>query len=206
MIVGDRSRSLASLVNCWAMIAIIWKPNFHFASDHQRSQWLPTIARITIAGIESKSISISAIGVLVAIVNDGQRSQRFNGNHQCSDCGDLSDHMEIIAERSQQSKDRSDRVCFAILTIPAIMWNSIISDRDNCSDRMFSAIATILPIVTIINDHMETRLNWIELLLNAIKEPRGALECNLTGRCPFFKSLHNPFRKKMHFDTLFRNF
>ena len=24
----------------------------------------------------------------------------------------------------------------------------------------------------------------------------GALECNLTGRCPFFKSLHNPFRKK----------
>ena len=26
---------------------------------------------------------------------------------------------------------------------------------------------------------------------------RGALECNLTGRCPFFKSLHNPFRKKI---------
>ena len=25
----------------------------------------------------------------------------------------------------------------------------------------------------------------------------GALECNLMGRrCPFFKSLHNPFRKK----------
>ena len=24
----------------------------------------------------------------------------------------------------------------------------------------------------------------------------GALECNLTGRCPFFKSLHNPFGKK----------
>ena len=24
----------------------------------------------------------------------------------------------------------------------------------------------------------------------------GALECNLTGRCPFFKSLDNPFRKK----------
>ena len=34
----------------------------------------------------------------------------------------------------------------------------------------------------------------------------GALECNLTGRCPFFKSLYNPFRKKLHFDTLFRNF
>ena len=27
--------------------------------------------------------------------------------------------------------------------------------------------------------------------------PGGALECNLTGRCPFFKSLHNPFRKKI---------
>ena len=25
----------------------------------------------------------------------------------------------------------------------------------------------------------------------------GALECNLTGRCPFLKSLHNPFRKKI---------
>ena len=108
-IVGDRSRSLALLVNCWAMVAIIWKSNFHFASGHQLSQWLPTIARITIAGIESNSIS--AIVVLVAIVNDRQRSQRFNGNHQCSDCSDLSDHMEIIAERSQQSKDRSDRVC-----------------------------------------------------------------------------------------------
>ena len=27
-----------------------------------------------------------------------------------------------------------------------------------------------------------------------------------TGRCPFFKSLQNPFRKNLHFDTLFRNF
>ena len=35
----------------------------------------------------------------------------------------------------------------------------------------------------------------------------GALECNLTGRCPFFKNPHNPFRKKhLHFDTLFRNY
>ena len=25
----------------------------------------------------------------------------------------------------------------------------------------------------------------------------GALECNLTGRCPFFKSLHHPFRKNI---------
>ena len=27
----------------------------------------------------------------------------------------------------------------------------------------------------------------------------AALECNLTGRCPFFKSLQNPFRKKFAF-------
>ena len=68
--------------------------------------------------------------------------------------------MEIIAERSQRSKDRSDRACPAILTIPAIIWNSILSDRDNrIKDRMFSAIATILLMVMIVNDHMETKLN-----------------------------------------------
>ena len=27
----------------------------------------------------------------------------------------------------------------------------------------------------------------------------GALECDLTGRCPFFKNLHNMFRKKIAF-------
>ena len=27
----------------------------------------------------------------------------------------------------------------------------------------------------------------------------GALECNLTGRCSFFKNPHNPFRKKFAF-------
>ena len=27
--------------------------------------------------------------------------------------------------------------------------------------------------------------------------PPGALECNMTGRCPFFKNLHNLFRKKL---------
>ena len=76
--------------------------NFHFASDRQRSQRLPTIATITIAGIESESIS-----AIVAIVNDRQRSQKVNGNHhQCSDCSDRndpSDHMETIAQRSQRS-------------------------------------------------------------------------------------------------------
>ena len=25
----------------------------------------------------------------------------------------------------------------------------------------------------------------------------GILECNLTARCPFFRNLHNPFRKKI---------
>ena len=53
MIVRDRSRSLGSLVNCSAIVTIIWKPNFHFASDRQQSQRLPTIATITITRIES---------------------------------------------------------------------------------------------------------------------------------------------------------
>ena len=30
-------------------------------------------------------------------------------------------------------------------------------------------------------------------------QSRGVLECNLTGRCPFLKSLHNPFGKKIAF-------
>ena len=94
MIVGDRSRSLGSLVNCSAIVTIIWKPNFHFASYRQRSQRQPTIATITIAVIESESIS-----AIVAIVNDRQRSQKVNGNHQCSektsDCSDRNDPSEI---------------------------------------------------------------------------------------------------------------
>ena len=98
MIVDDRSQSLGSLVKCSAIVTIIWKANFHFASYRQRSQRLPTIATITIAGIESESISV--------IVNDRQRSQKVNGNHQCSNCNDRndpSDHMETIAQRSQRS-------------------------------------------------------------------------------------------------------
>ena len=102
MIVGDRSRSLGSLVKCSAIVTIIWKPNFYFASDRQQSQRLPMIAKIMIAGIESETIS-----AIVAIVNDRQQSQKVNGNHQCSDCSnrndrnDPSDHMETIAQRSQ---------------------------------------------------------------------------------------------------------
>ena len=53
---------------------------------NQRSQRLPTIATITIAGIESESIS--------AIVNDRQRSQKVNGNHQRSDCSDRNDRND----------------------------------------------------------------------------------------------------------------
>ena len=92
MIIGDRSRSLGSLVNCSVIVTIIWKPNFHFASDRQRCQRLSTIAMIAIAGIESE--------------NDRQRSQKVNGNYQCSDCSDLNDrnnpidHIETIAQRS----------------------------------------------------------------------------------------------------------
>ena len=72
--------------------------NDHMETKFSFCQRSPTIATITIAGIESESIS--------AIVNDRQRSQKVNGNHQCSDCSDgndcndPSDHMEIIAQRS----------------------------------------------------------------------------------------------------------
>ena len=41
-----------------------------------------------------------SISATIVIVSDRQRSQKFNGNHQCSDCSDRndpSDHMEIIA-------------------------------------------------------------------------------------------------------------
>ena len=105
MIVGDLSRSLGSLVNCSAIVTIsignqisILPAIANDPSDFQRS----------IAGIESESMS-----AIVAIVNDRQRSQRVNGNHQCSDCSDCSDrndrndpsdHMEITAQRSQRSR------------------------------------------------------------------------------------------------------
>ena len=49
-------------------------------------------------------------------------------------------------------------VCPAILTISAIIWKSILSDCHNRMERMLSEIATILAIVTIVNDHIETRL------------------------------------------------
>ena len=87
----------------------------HFASDRQRSQRPPMIATITIAGIESESIF-----AIVAIVNDRQRSQKVNGNHQCSDCSDRndcndsSDHMETIAQRLCGNQTS------AIVTIAAI--------------------------------------------------------------------------------------
>ena len=34
----------------------------------------------------------------------------------------------------------------------------------------------------------------------------GGLECNLTWRCPFVKVSTTSSGKKLHFDTLFRNF
>ena len=156
MIVGDRSRSLGSPVNCSAIVTIIWTPNFHFASDRQRSQRLPTIATITIAEIESESIS-----AIVAIVNDRQRSQKVNGNYQCSDCSDHndpSDHMETITQRSQRSWRSQRSYVSCDPNDPSDYMESNFSICDNHSDRIFSAIATIPAIVTIVNDHMETRL------------------------------------------------
>ena len=94
MIVGDRSQSLGSLVKCSAIVTIIWKPNFHFASDRQRSQRLPTIATITIAGIESESIS-----TIVAIVNDRQRRKKL-----------------------METTSAATAAIVMIVTIPAIIW------------------------------------------------------------------------------------
>ena len=143
MIVGDRSRSPGSLVNCSAIVTIIWKPNFHFASDRQRSQRLPTIA-----GIESESIS-----AIVAIVNDRRRSQKVNGNHQCSDCSDRndrndpSDHMETIAQRSQRSwrsqrsyvscdlNDPSDYMEIKLQHLWRSQRSDVFSDSNDPSDR-----------------------------------------------------------------------
>ena len=133
MIVGDCSRSLGSPVNCSAIVTIIWKPNFHFASDRQRSQRLPTTATVTIAGIESESIS--------AIVNDRHRSQKVNGNHQCSNCSDRNDpsnHMETHGNHST--------AIATIVTITAILFVL----RSERSQRLYgnqtSAIVTITAI------------------------------------------------------------
>ena len=124
---GDRSRSLGSLVNSSAIVTITWKQNFHFASDRQRSQRLPTIATFTIAGIESESISaivsdcnelmetisaaIAAIVTIPAIIWKSEHSDR-------NDRDDRSDHMRP-----------------AIVTIPAIIWKSEHSDRNDRDDR-----------------------------------------------------------------------
>ena len=83
IIVSDHSRSL---VNSLAIVAIILKPNFHFASHHQQSQRLPTIAMISIAGIELEFISI-----IVTIVIHRQQLQRFNRSHHYNNCSDPND-------------------------------------------------------------------------------------------------------------------
>ena len=94
MIVGDRSRSLGSLVKCSAIVTIIWKPKFHFASDRQRSQRLPTIATITIAGIESESIAWFPYDRWRSLTIAGITSKVF------SDCND---HMETKFSFCQRS-------------------------------------------------------------------------------------------------------
>ena len=105
------SKSVLGL-NAWRLSL---KPGFHFASDRQRSQRLPTITTITIAGIESESIS-----AIVAIVNDRQRSQKVNGTTSAA--------TEAIV---------------TIVTIPAIIWkpyHSERNDRDDHSNCMCPAI------------------------------------------------------------------
>ena len=89
------------------------------------------------------------IRVYLCNLSDHQRSQQVNGNHQCSDCSNRNDrnnpcdHMEIIAQRSYVSCDLND---------PSDYMEINLQNCDDRSDRMFSAI------VTIVNDHMETML------------------------------------------------
>ena len=121
MIVGDRSRSLGSLVKCSAIVTIIWKPNFSFC---QRSPTIPG----------------TVIKAIIAIVNDCQGSQKVNGNHQCSDCSDRND-------RNDPSNHMETSTAIAtILTITAIVC-VLQSER---SQRLYgnqtSAIVTIAAI------------------------------------------------------------
>ena len=128
------------------------------------------ITTITIAGIESESIS-----AIVAIMDNHQRSQKVNGNHQCSDSSDRNgrDVPAIIWKPKHIGRndrdDHSNRMCPAIRTIPVTIRKSNFSNCDDRSDLMFLAIATI---VTIVNDHMETRLykSIIKPPTNSIKK------------------------------------
>ena len=131
MIVGDRSLSLGSLVNCSAIVTIIWKPNFHFASDRQRFQQLPTIATITIAGIESESIS-----AIVAIVSDRKKlmeptsaataaivtivRQRSYGNHSTAIATIVTITAIVCVLRSERSQRLYGTQTSSIVTIAAI--------------------------------------------------------------------------------------
>ena len=68
MVVGDRSRSLGSLVNCSAIVTIIWKPNFHFASDRQWLQRSRSLRENSLVSIWS--LTIVTIAGIVAIAEN----------------------------------------------------------------------------------------------------------------------------------------
>ena len=60
-------------------------------------------------------------------------------------------------------------------------------------NSLWTNISTIFKLLYVYSCRPSQKLFrkiWIMLLA-----PGGALECNLTGRCPFLKNLHNPFRK-----------
>ena len=106
----------------------------------QRSLMTPRLP--TIAEIESESIS-----TIIAIMNDRQRLQRINGNHQCSyrkDCSDrndrndLNEHMEIIEQRLYVSCNLSDPSDYMEINLQQ-SWRSqrsnVFSDCNNPNDR-----------------------------------------------------------------------
>ena len=123
MSVGNRSQSLGSQVNCSAILAIILKPNFPFchqsrtiqATDKDRWDRIRVYlcdrndregsSAIATNLMKNTSAAIAAIATITAIIRNSKHSD-------CNDC-----------------KDHSDCTCPAILTTPAIIWKSIISDR-----------------------------------------------------------------------------
>ena len=72
--------------------------------------------------------------------------------------------------------------------------------KENVKMDSFQCLKLILLICLDVLHFDTTVVVLLDITLTKLeKSLRGALECNLTGRCPFFKNLYNPFRKKIAF-------
>ena len=94
--------------------------------------------------------------------------------------------------------------------LPRSEDNSNIADWCHCTECYKMLQDVLIQPEVHIHANIETLLqkhlldNHLEYFHNTtlftyLCNPGGGLECNLTGRCPFFKNLHNPFRKKNAF-------